>query len=67
MTTLVPLSSLLLSFLRLGMTAFGGPAMVAYIRDLAVGKKRWLSEQAFADGAALCQSIPGSTALQMAA
>ncbi len=28
---------LFVSFLSLGLTAFGGPAMVAYIRDLAVG------------------------------
>jgi chromate transporter len=27
------------SFLRLGATAFGGPAMVAYIRKMAVEKK----------------------------
>ena len=66
-TTKVPLSSLFLVLLRLGMTAFGGPAMVAYIRDVAVRKKRWLSEESFADGTALCQSIPGATAMQVAA
>jgi chromate transporter len=54
-------------FLRLGTTAFGGPAMVVYIRDLAVHKNRWVSEQSFADGAALCQSIPGATSMQTAA
>ena len=64
---MIPLPALFLALLRLGLTAFGGPAMVAYIRDLAVTRKKWLSEEAFADGAALCQSIPGSTALQMAA
>lgn len=63
----VPLSSLFLAFLRLGVTAFGGPAMVAYIRDLAVGRRRWLSAESFADGTALCQSIPGATAMQTAA
>jgi chromate transporter len=56
-----------LAFLRLGLTAFGGPAMVAYIRELAVRKKQWLSQEAFEDGAALCQSIPGATAMQTAA
>ena len=30
---------ILAAFLRLGLTAFGGPAMVGYIRDLAVRKK----------------------------
>jgi len=58
---------LFLTFLRLGLTAFGGPAMVAYIRDLAVRNKHWLSEKSFADGTALCQSIPGATAMQVAA
>ena len=56
-----------LAFLRLGLTAFGGPAMVAYIRDLAVNRKRWVSQETFQDGAALCQSIPGATAMQTAA
>jgi chromate transporter len=41
--------------------------MVAYIRDLAVGKKHWLSPESFADGTALCQSIPGATAMQATA
>jgi chromate transporter len=58
---------LFIAFFRLGITAFGGPAMVAYIRELSVLKNRWMSEQTFADGAALCQSIPGATAMQTAA
>jgi chromate transporter len=62
-----PPSSLFLTFLRLGLTAFGGPAMVAYIRDLAVKKRHWLSQESFEDGTALCQSIPGATAMQTAA
>jgi chromate transporter len=60
-------TALFLSFLRLGLTAFGGPAMVAYIRELAVAKKRWLDDRCFANGVALCQSIPGATAMQTAA
>jgi chromate transporter len=32
-----------------------------------VRKKRWLSDESFQDGAALCQSIPGATAMQTAA
>jgi len=54
-------------FLRLGITAFGGPAMVAYIRKMAVEKKHWLDAEAFSDGVALCQMIPGATAMQTAA
>jgi chromate transporter len=55
------------SFLRLGVTAFGGPAMIAYIRKKAVTQKQWLDEASFQDGVALCQVIPGATAMQMAA
>ncbi|NOY12253.1 MAG: chromate efflux transporter [Deltaproteobacteria bacterium] len=61
------LHRLFVSFLRLGLTAFGGPAMVAYIRDLAVKKNEWISEESFRHGVAVCQSIPGATAMQVAA
>jgi chromate transporter len=61
------LSALLLAFLRLGVTAFGGPAMIAHIRDLAVVRRRWVDDAAFQTGVALCQTIPGATAMQTAA
>ncbi len=51
----------------LGATAFGGPAMVAYIRKMAVEKKHWIDEHSARDGVALCQTIPGATAMQMTA
>jgi chromate transporter len=60
-------AQLFLAFLRLGLTAFGGPAMVAYIRRLAVEKKGWLEAEQFKRGVALCQMIPGATAMQVAA
>jgi len=63
----VSLWSLFLAFHRLGLTVLGRPAMVAYIRDFAVGKKHWLSQDCFEDGTALCESIPGATAMQTAA
>ena len=62
-----PLSALFIAFLRLGATAFGGPAMVAYIRQMAVDRKGWLNARAFDDGVALCQAVPGATAMQTAA
>ena len=58
---------LFMSFLKLGLTAFGGPAMIAYIKQLSVTRNKWLDEETFKDGVALCQSIPGATAMQMAA
>ena len=60
-------SRLFVSFLRLGLTAFGGPAMIAYIKELSVNRNKWLDEETFKDGVSLCQSIPGATAMQMAA
>jgi chromate transporter len=61
------ITQLFTSFLRLGITAFGGPSMVAYIHKMAVEKKRWLDEETFSDGVALCQMIPGATAMQTSA
>ena len=61
------LAVLFFAFFRLGITAFGGPAMVSYIRKVAVGQKGWLSGAVFDDGVALCQAIPGATAMQVAA
>ncbi len=56
---------LFFAFLRLGATAYGGPAMMAYLKGDLVGKRRWLSEQEFKEGMALCQVIPGATMVQM--
>jgi chromate transporter len=59
--------NLFFSFLRLGLTAFGGPAMVAHIRELSTQRNQWLDKNDFKNGVALCQSIPGATAIQAAA
>lgn len=58
---------LFISFLKLGLTAFGGPAMIAYIKELAVEKMKWLDGKTFQEGVALAQAIPGATAMQVAA
>jgi chromate transporter len=41
--------------------------MVAHIRELSTGRNQWLDETDFKNGVALCQSIPGATAMQTAA
>ncbi|MDD1751980.1 MAG: chromate efflux transporter [Methanotrichaceae archaeon] len=58
---------LFVSFLRLGVTSFGGPAMIAYIHRMAVEQKKWLDDEGFRAGVALCQAIPGAAAMQVAA
>lgn len=39
------LKELSLAFLRLGLTACGGPAMVAHIKKVSVNRKDWLDER----------------------
>ena len=61
------LATLFLSFILLGATAFGGPAMVEYIRRLSVEERGWLDDASFREGVALCTTIPGATAIQVTA
>ncbi len=56
-----------LAFLRLGITAFGGPAMIKYIKELVCKKYNWVKDEDFDHGVALVQTIPGATAMQAAA
>jgi len=65
--TVPPLVKIFTRFLRLGLTAFGGPAMVAYIRTMAVEREQWLDNATFNNGVSLCQAVPGATAMQVAA
>ena len=52
-------------FLRLGLTAFGGPmAHLALFHEEFVKRRRWLDEAAFADLVALCQFLPGPASSQ---
>ena len=56
----------LLIFLRLGLTSFGGPiAHIGYFRDEFVARRCWLDEQAYADLVALCQFLPGPASSQV--
>jgi chromate transporter len=51
--------------LWLGLTAYGGPAMVGYVRDVMVERRRWVEPQEFTEGLALCQIVPGATLTQV--
>ncbi|MBX3357992.1 MAG: chromate efflux transporter [Phycisphaeraceae bacterium] len=54
------------AFLKLGVISFGGPtAHLGYLREEFVGKRRWLTDEAFADLAALCQFLPGPASSQV--
>jgi chromate transporter len=56
----------LLAFLKLGVTAFGGPAAhIGYFREAFVARRRWLGEAEYAELVALCQFLPGPTSSQV--
>ena len=51
--------------LWLGLTCYGGPAMVGYVREVIVERRRWLKPNEFAEGLALSQIVPGATLTQV--
>jgi chromate transporter len=56
----------LLVFLKLGLSCFGGPiAHIGYFRGEFVVRRRWLDESAYADVVALCQFLPGPASSQV--
>jgi chromate transporter len=59
-------AEVLLIFLKLGLSCFGGPiAHIGYFRDEFVVRRRWLDDQAYADLVALCQFLPGPASSQV--
>lgn len=57
---------ILLVFLRLGLSCFGGPiAHIGYFRDEFVSRRRWIDEQSYADLVGLCQFLPGPASSQV--
>jgi chromate transporter len=50
---------------RLGLTSFGGPvAHLGYFHNEYVQRRRWLSEEAYAEVVALSQALPGPASSQ---
>ncbi|MDO8494008.1 MAG: chromate transporter [Deltaproteobacteria bacterium] len=61
------LQRLVLYFLKLGATGFGGPlALINYMQRDLVEKLGWVSHKEYQHGLALSQIVPGPLAMQMA-
>ncbi len=59
-------AEILLVFLKLGVSCFGGPiAHLGYFREEFVVRRHWLDESAYADLVALCQFLPGPASSQV--
>jgi chromate transporter len=66
-TTQASLAELARYFLRLGFTAFGGPAAhIAIMEDDVVRRRRWLTRAHFMDMLAATQLVPGPNSTEMA-
>jgi chromate transporter len=52
-------------FLKLGATAYGGPAIAGQMKKMVVKDLGWIKEPEFMQGMALCQLIPGATFVQL--
>jgi chromate transporter len=56
----------LLVFLRLGLTSFGGPvAHLGYFREEIIARRKWVDDASYADIVALCQFLPGPASSQV--
>ncbi|MHB8778747.1 MAG: chromate transporter [Anaerolineales bacterium] len=62
-----PVLEVFTSFLKLGFTAFGGPAAhIGMFRDEFVRRRKWLTDEAFLDLLGATNLIPGPNSTEMA-
>jgi chromate transporter len=64
---IAPLRELAAVFLRLGLTAFGGPAAhIAMMEDEAVVRRKWLTRERFLDLLGVANLLPGPSSSEVA-
>ena len=61
----IPLRDIALTALYIGVTGYGGPAIIGHMKQLFVTRRRWVSEQDFLTGLSLSQMLPGATGVNL--
>ncbi len=61
----VTIGEIFRAFLTIGATSLGG-GVVGYLRSSLVGSLKWLDDESFVELLAICQSLPGLNASNMA-
>src|SRR5215510_6289276 len=56
---------IIVGFLKLGATSYGGPAMIGIMQAELQEKRQWLSKERFLEGLSLVNMVPGATAAQL--
>ena len=51
------------TFLKLGITSYGGPAIMGIMQTELQEKRQWVSRERFLEGLSLVNMLPGATAL----
>ena len=56
---------ILTSFLKIGLTAYGGPAILGVMQAEFQERRQWLTKPQFVEGLAFVNMLPGATATQL--
>lgn len=60
-----PFKEIILSFLKVGATAYGGPAILGMMQAEFQESRRWVSKQRFLEGLSLVNVLPGAPMVQL--
>ena len=59
------LTEIVSAFLKLGATAYGGPAIIGIMQAELQEKRQWVSKERFIEGLSLVNMLPGAAATQL--
>jgi len=60
-----PWKDVALTFLKLGATSYGGPAIMGIMQAELQQRRQWVSKERFVEGLSVVNMLPGATAVQL--